>query len=105
MESTSYLLIGGGLASYQAAKQLRQLDAQATITLVSEEDHLPYDRPPLTKEFLRGEKPQIKSTTKRTMPIATSGSTYCSGRPFSICISTRKRPGCPMAAVSILPRR
>ena len=58
MENTSYLLIGGGLASYQAAKQLRQLDAQATITLVSEEDHLPYDRPPLTKEFLRGEKPR-----------------------------------------------
>ena len=58
MEKTAYLLIGGGLASYQAAKQLRQLDAQATITLVSEEDHLPYDRPPLTKEFLRGEKPR-----------------------------------------------
>jgi NADPH-dependent 2,4-dienoyl-CoA reductase/sulfur reductase-like enzyme len=58
MERTSYLLIGGGLASYQAAKQLRERDAEATITLVSAEDHVPYDRPPLTKEFFRGEKPR-----------------------------------------------
>jgi len=56
LESTRYLLIGGGLASNQAAKQLRQLNADATITLVSEEPYVPYDRPPLSKEFLRGEK-------------------------------------------------
>lgn len=56
MESTRYLLIGGGLASSQAAKQLRQLDPQATITLVGDEPYVPYDRPPLSKEFLRGEK-------------------------------------------------
>ncbi|MCC2640535.1 MAG: NAD(P)/FAD-dependent oxidoreductase [Nitrospira sp.] len=55
MDLTQYLLIGGGLASSQAAKQLRQLDAKASITLVTEEPHLPYDRPPLSKEFLRGE--------------------------------------------------
>lgn len=56
MHSTRYLLIGGGLASSQAAKQLRQLDPGASITLVSEDRHPPYDRPPLSKEFLRGEK-------------------------------------------------
>ena len=55
MDSTKYLLIGGGVASSQAAKQLRQLDAQATITLVAEEPHVPYNRPPLSKDFLRGE--------------------------------------------------
>jgi NADPH-dependent 2,4-dienoyl-CoA reductase/sulfur reductase-like enzyme len=58
MDSTTYLLIGGGLASSQAAKQLRQLDAQAAITLVGEESHVPYDRPPLSKDFLRGETPK-----------------------------------------------
>jgi NADPH-dependent 2,4-dienoyl-CoA reductase/sulfur reductase-like enzyme len=56
MHTTDYLLLGGGLASAQAAKQLRQHDAAASITLVSEEPHRPYDRPPLSKEFLRGEK-------------------------------------------------
>ncbi len=58
MDATQYLLIGGGLASGQAAKQLRQHDATASITLIGEEPYVPYDRPPLSKEFLRGEKPR-----------------------------------------------
>ncbi len=57
-KSTRYLLIGGGLASGQAAKQLREKDPQSSITLVGEEPYVPYDRPPLSKEFLRGEKPR-----------------------------------------------
>ncbi len=56
MKSTQYLLIGGGLASSQAAKQLRDLDSQGRIVLVSEEPYVPYDRPPLSKEFLRKQK-------------------------------------------------
>ena len=56
MESTQYLLIGGGLASSQAAKELRRQDPAAAITLVGDESHVPYDRPPLSKDFLRGEK-------------------------------------------------
>src|SRR5207245_9936429 len=56
MNSSKYLLIGGGLASGQAAKELRKNDPGGTITLVGEEACVPYDRPPLSKEFLRGEK-------------------------------------------------
>ena len=55
-----YLLIGGGLASSQAAKRLRQLDPQATITLATDDPHPPYDHPPLSKDFLRGEMPKEK---------------------------------------------
>jgi len=55
-KSTKYLLIGGGLASGQAAKQLRENDPCSPITLVGEEPYVPYDRPPLSKEFLRGKK-------------------------------------------------
>jgi|GEM_PF-3029917 len=58
MKSTKYLLIGGGLASSQAAKQIRKADPQSPITLVGDEPYVPYDRPPLSKEFLRGEKPR-----------------------------------------------
>jgi NADPH-dependent 2,4-dienoyl-CoA reductase/sulfur reductase-like enzyme len=58
METTQYLLIGGGVAAQQAAKQIRQLASKAAITLVGQESHVPYDRPPLSKEFLRGEKPR-----------------------------------------------
>ncbi len=58
MKSTKYLLIGGGLACGQAAKQLREADPDSPIALVGEEPYVPYDRPPLSKEFLREEKPR-----------------------------------------------
>lgn len=58
MKFIPYLLIGGGLACGQAAKQLRASDPEGGIVLVGEEPYLPYDRPPLSKEFLRGEKPR-----------------------------------------------
>ena len=56
MESTKYLLIGGGLACAEAAKQIRRLDERGGITMVSDEPNLPYNRPPLSKGFLRGEE-------------------------------------------------
>lgn len=56
MRDVKYLLIGGGLASFHAAKQIRKADPEGSILLVTDEPVPPYDRPPLTKEFLRGEK-------------------------------------------------
>jgi len=55
MPSVKYLLIGGGLASAEAARQIRRVDADGSIALVSDERLLPYNRPPLSKEYLRGE--------------------------------------------------
>lgn len=55
MPSTKYLLVGGGLASAEAVNQIRRLDASGSITLVSDERELPYNRPPLSKEYLRSE--------------------------------------------------
>jgi 3-phenylpropionate/trans-cinnamate dioxygenase ferredoxin reductase component len=51
-----YLLIGGGVASYNAAKQIRRADSDGSILMACEELVPPYDRPPLSKEYLRGEK-------------------------------------------------
>ncbi len=56
MTDVEYLLIGGGMASFHAAKQIRRSGAGGAILIVSEEDLPPYDRPPLSKELLRGEK-------------------------------------------------
>ncbi len=57
-KSVKYLLLGGGLAASQAAKQIREADTSGPIILVGEEPYIAYDRPPLSKEFLRGEKPR-----------------------------------------------
>lgn len=50
-----YLLIGGGLAAATAAEEIRKKDSKGSIVLVTQEDHIPYHRPPLSKEYLRGE--------------------------------------------------
>lgn len=55
-----YLLIGGGLAASRAAHQIRDRDPDGSITLVTDEPYAPYDRPPLSKEFLRGKMPRAK---------------------------------------------
>jgi len=47
-----FLIIGAGPAGMRAAEVLRAGDAAAEITLIGDEPHLPYDRPPLSKAFL-----------------------------------------------------
>nr|WP_174236976.1 FAD/NAD(P)-binding oxidoreductase [Mycobacterium basiliense] len=49
------VIVGGGLAAARTAEQLRRADYSGPITIVSNEVHLPYDRPPLSKEVLRSE--------------------------------------------------
>jgi 3-phenylpropionate/trans-cinnamate dioxygenase ferredoxin reductase component len=52
--AVDHLLIGGGIAAGNCARQLRRGGADGTITLVGREPDLPYDRPPLSKEYLQG---------------------------------------------------
>lgn len=47
------VIVGGGLAAARTAEQLRRAEYTGPITIVSDEQHLPYDRPPLSKEVLR----------------------------------------------------
>ncbi|PZS10772.1 MAG: FAD-dependent oxidoreductase, partial [Solirubrobacterales bacterium] len=49
-----YLLIGGGVAAANCARWLRKSGADGSILLVGREPDLPYDRPPLSKGYLRG---------------------------------------------------
>lgn len=50
-----FLLIGGGLASASCAAELRKRGAEDSVLLVGREPEPPYERPPLSKEYLRGE--------------------------------------------------
>ncbi|HEY0147929.1 MAG TPA: FAD-dependent oxidoreductase [Allosphingosinicella sp.] len=51
------LIVGAGHAGAQAAIQLRQLGFAGTIAIAGAEPELPYERPPLSKEYFAGEKP------------------------------------------------
>ena len=50
-----YLLIGGGMAAAHCASTLRRRGADGSILLVGREPHVPYERPPLSKDYLREE--------------------------------------------------
>lgn len=54
--SKTFVIVGGGLAGAKAAEALREKDFTGDIVLLSAEDQLPYERPPLSKEFLAGKK-------------------------------------------------
>jgi NADPH-dependent 2,4-dienoyl-CoA reductase/sulfur reductase-like enzyme len=48
------VVVGGGVASVSVARRLRALGYDGRLTLVSDETVAPYDRPPLSKQFLAG---------------------------------------------------
>ncbi len=51
-----FLLVGGGLAAANCARHLREQGAEGDIVLVGREPDPPYNRPPLTKGYVRGEE-------------------------------------------------
>lgn len=50
------VIIGGGHAAGQVAASLRQEGYEGAITVIGEEPHPPYQRPPLSKAYLAGEQ-------------------------------------------------
>jgi len=58
--AATVVIIGGGHAGGSVAAQLRQKGWQGRIVLVGEEPELPYQRPPLSKEWLSGEAAENK---------------------------------------------
>jgi len=50
------LIVGAGLGAVRVAERLRQRGHGGPITVLGAERHLPYDRPPLSKQVLRGER-------------------------------------------------
>ena len=54
-EPETIVIVGGGLAGHTAAETLRREGFAGRVVLFAEESSRPYDRPPLSKEFLKGE--------------------------------------------------
>jgi len=55
---TTFVIVGGGLAGAKAAETLRAEGFTGEIVLFADEFEVPYERPPLSKDYLLGKKPR-----------------------------------------------
>jgi 3-phenylpropionate/trans-cinnamate dioxygenase ferredoxin reductase subunit len=75
-----FLLIGGGMASAHCAAELRRRGAEGSILLVGREPEPPYERPPISKEYLRGEAGRKEAYVNQPSWYEENGVELLSGR-------------------------
>ncbi|HEX5610658.1 MAG TPA: FAD-dependent oxidoreductase [Solirubrobacterales bacterium] len=75
-----FLLIGGGLASASCAAELRKRGAEGSVLLVGREPEPPYERPPVSKEYLRGEAERAEAYVNEPSWYAENGVELLTGR-------------------------
>ena len=70
---TTFVIVGGGLAGAKAAETLRAEGFNGEIVLFGDESEVPYERPPLSKDYLLGKeaagvglRPPRRAGTRRT---------------------------------------
>lgn len=56
MSHYDVVIVGGGHGGAQAALQLRTLGFHGSVVIIGDEPELPYERPPLSKEYMAGDK-------------------------------------------------
>ena len=76
----SVVIVGGGMAGANAAFTLRKLGYEGRVAIVSAESELPYERPPLSKDYLRGETPLDKAYVRPAPDYEAEGVELLSGR-------------------------
>jgi 3-phenylpropionate/trans-cinnamate dioxygenase ferredoxin reductase component len=61
MSKQTFVIVGASLAGAKAAEELRDRGFDGRVILIGEEPERPYERPPLTKDYLRGEAEREKT--------------------------------------------
>ncbi|XP_049322713.1 apoptosis-inducing factor 1, mitochondrial isoform X5 [Astyanax mexicanus] len=98
-----YLLIGGGTASFAAARSIRARDPGARVLIVTEEDDLPYMRPPLSKELWFSDDPTVTETLRFKQWNGKERSIYF--QPSSFYVSPTELESVENGGVAVLTGR
>jgi 3-phenylpropionate/trans-cinnamate dioxygenase ferredoxin reductase subunit len=61
MADRTFIIVGASVTGAKAAEELRSQGFDGRLLLIGDEDERPYERPPLTKDFLREESPREKA--------------------------------------------
>lgn len=77
---TRIVIVGAAAAGLAATEELRRSGFDGAITLVGEEPHAPYDRPPLSKQALDGSWDAARLRLRSDADLAVLNATFLSGR-------------------------
>jgi len=61
MSKPTFMIVGASLTGAKAAEELRERGFDGRVVLLGSEAERPYERPPLTKDYLRGDSPREKA--------------------------------------------
>uniref|UniRef100_A0A3P9Q985 Apoptosis inducing factor mitochondrion associated 1 n=1 Tax=Poecilia reticulata TaxID=8081 RepID=A0A3P9Q985_POERE len=98
-----YLLIGGGTASFAAARSIRARDPGAKVLIVTDEPDLPYMRPPLSKELWFSDDPSVTETLRFKQWNGKERSIYF--QPPSFYVDAEELSGAENGGVAVLTGR
>lgn len=79
-EDFELVVVGGGPAGLSAARAYRESGGGGGIAIVTDEERMPYNRPPLTKELLRGESSEEDLPLEAEAWLTQTGVTLIAGR-------------------------
>jgi 3-phenylpropionate/trans-cinnamate dioxygenase ferredoxin reductase component len=90
--STPYalLIIGGGPAGLSAARAYRDAGAEGRVGIVTDEGRMPYRRPPLTKDLLRGESAEADLPLEDESWLDEQGVDLIAGRAVALDAQRRR---------------
>ena len=98
---STFVIIGGGLAGASAAATLREEGFDGRVVLIGSESERPYNRPPLSKEYLRGEADRREASRPGSLSsTATRRSSSASSRRSTRSTSERTRSCSKVASAS-----
>ncbi|MGH3902059.1 MAG: NAD(P)/FAD-dependent oxidoreductase [Pseudonocardiaceae bacterium] len=106
------VVVGAGLGGLRTVESLRAGGFPGRISLVGDEPHEPYDRPPLSKQILAGEWPEQRAVLHRGELADLDVSLYLgrsavgvNGAAVELADGTRLRYDTLVVATGVLPRR
>jgi 3-phenylpropionate/trans-cinnamate dioxygenase ferredoxin reductase component len=83
-DSYDWLIVGGGPAGIAAARGYRDSGGEGRVAIVTDEHRMPYHRPPLTKQLLRGEMSEDELPLESEEWLGEQRISLISGRAVSL---------------------
>src|SRR5450755_685332 len=83
-DDLALLVLGGGPAGLSAARAYRESGAEGAVAIVSDESRMPYSRPLLSKELLRGEASEAELAIEEEGWLAEQDVSLITGRAMAL---------------------